>query len=131
MSKQLKHNPLLAEKLLAWIESEIQKNEQSIAFENRSGHPSQDFINECEGRLWAYTLVKQYVESGCANEEGAVCGACGGTKLYIATGLLVCDQCYSFRGSECSMVPASSDEGKRAIQHRKMRLRAGTPEEEL
>ena len=131
MSKAPKHNTLSAEKLLAWIDAEIRETDDLVAFENRSGHPSQDFVNECEGRLWAYKLVTQFVQSGCANEEGAVCGACGGTKTYVATGQLVCDQCYSFRGSECSMVPASSEEGRTAIQRREMRRRAGTLEEQL
>ena len=131
LSKQSRQNTLSAQKLLAWVESELQDTERLIAWENDSGHPSLDFIRECEGRTWAYRLVRQYVQGGCADDEGAVCGACGGTKIYIATGQLVCDQCYAFRGSECSMVPASSEEGRLALQRRRMRQRAGVPENEL
>jgi hypothetical protein len=131
LSEQSKQNTLSAQKLLAWVESELQNSEEAIAWENRSGHPNVETINEREGRLWAYKLIRQFVQSGCADEEGAVCGACGGTKIYIATGQIVCDQCYSFRGSECSMVPASSEEGRVALQRRRMRQRAGVPENEL
>jgi hypothetical protein len=131
LPKQSKRNTLSAQKLLAWVASELQETERFIAWENNSGHPSLDAIKEFEGRIWAYKLIQQFVLSGCADEEGAVCGACGGTKVYIATGQLVCDQCYGFRGSECSMVPASSEEGRVALQRRRMRQKAGVPENEL
>ena len=131
LSKQSKQNTLSAQKLLAWVESELQKSGEEIGWQNRSGHPDAETISEREGRIWAYKLIRQFVQSGCADEEGAVCGACGGTKIYIATGQLVCDQCYAFSGSECSMVPASSEQGRVALQRRRMRQRAGVPETEL
>jgi hypothetical protein len=125
LSKDSKTNALSAEKLLSWMESELQKSHEEIGRQNRSGQPDIETISAREGRIWAYSLIRQFVQSGCANEEGAVCGACGSTKTYIATGQLVCDECYSARGSECSMVLASSPEGRVALQHRRMRQKAG------
>jgi hypothetical protein len=119
LPKQSKKNTLSAQKLLSWVESELQKSEEEIKRQNSSGHPDSETISEREGRIWAYKLIRQFVQSGCADEEGAVCGACGGIKMYIATGQLVCDECYVVRGSECSMVPASSEEGKLAIRRRR------------
>lgn len=113
------------------MESELQKSKEEIQRQNSSNHTDIETTREREGRMWAYNLIRQFVQSGCADEEGAVCGACGGTKIYIATGQIVCDQCYSFRCCECSMVPASSETGRVALQRRRMRQRAGVPENEL
>jgi hypothetical protein len=120
-----------AEKLLAWVDSQLSGNEDHIAWEMKNSQSGPEWIRELEGRKWAYKLIKQFLESGCADEEGAVCGACGGTKAIVVTGYLVCSQCYEFRCSECSMVPASSAEGQTALQSRRLRQKAGVPEDQL
>ena len=131
MPEPSKKRMLLADKLVAWLESELRKNEEAIRREKSAARPSLDGINEYEGRIWAYKLTQQFVQMGGAAEAGAVCGACGGTDFRVITGAIACAQCYEFRGSECSMVPATSRGGKTAIQQRRIRQKAGVPEDEL
>ena len=131
MSGTLKRQTLLTDKLVAWLESELRKTEEAIRSEKSTPSPSLDCINEYEGRIWAYKLTRQFVQMGGADEAGAVCGACGDTEFLVMTGEIVCARCYEFRCSECSMVPATSQSGKEAIQQRRMRQKAGVPENEL
>ena len=131
MSGALKRQKLIADKLVAWLESELRKNEEAIRREKGAARPSLEDISEHEGRLWAYKLTRQFVQMGGADEAGAVCGACGSIDFLVMTGDIVCARCYELRGSECSMVPATSPSGKDAIQQRRMRQKAGVPENEL
>jgi hypothetical protein len=89
LSGTLKRQTLIADKLVAWLQSELRKNEEAIRREKGAARPYLDGISKREGRLWAYKLTRQFVQMGGADEAGAVCGACGNSDFLVITGDIV------------------------------------------